>query len=131
VKSATQRPFIVGGLFLTGLFVLIGVVVLSVNGGTHPGQPPLAITIKAKDVQFDVDTITARVGQPVTIRLENADDMDHGFNIDELNVQSAVIGPRQATSLSFTPAQAGTYHFYCPLPGHAGLGMVGTLQVIP
>ena len=131
MKSSTLRPFIVGGLFLTGLFVLIGFVVVSVHGSVNPGQLPLAITIKAKDVQFDMDTITARVGQPVTIRLENNDDMDHAFTIDELNVQSAVIGPRHVTTVSFTPAQAGTYHFYCPMPGHAGLGMVGTLQVIP
>ena len=29
----------------------------------------------------------------------------------------------------FTAARAGTYHYLCPLPGHAEMGMVGTFVV--
>ena len=32
---------------------------------------------------------------------------------------------------TFTPAQAGTYVYYCDTPGHKDAGMKGTLTVTP
>ena len=34
-----------------------------------------------------------------------------------------------AGTLTFTASTAGTYHYLCPVPGHAQKGMVGTFQV--
>jgi plastocyanin len=130
VKSSTLRPAFAGGLFLAGIFIIFGLVALVWRGSANTIQPLRTITIKANDVQFDADTVTASVGQPITIRFENDDNMDHALSIDALNVQSDEIKPHQTTSITFTPQKAGTYPFYCPLPGHAALGMVGTLQVV-
>ncbi len=130
MKASTLRPAFAGGLFLAGIFIVFGLVALvSRSGAQVAGQSTQTITIKANDVQFDVDTVTASVGQTVTIRFENDDNMDHALSIDALNVQSVEVKPHGTTSITFTPQKAGTYPFYCPLPGHAALGMVGTLQV--
>lgn len=131
MKPPISRLLVGVALFLVSLAVLFLVVMRSPGSSASVEQPPLTITIKAKDLRFDVDTITAKVGQPVTIRLENDDDMDHAFSIEALNVQSEKIGSHKITSVTFTPQQAGTYQFRCPLPGHAQLGMIGTLSVVP
>lgn len=93
-------------------------------------QPTSTVTIKMTDLRFDADTIAAKAGQPLTIQIENDDTMDHAFSLDGANIQTDDIRPRQATSITFTPSKAGTYAFYCPVVGHAGLGMVGTLEVV-
>ena len=34
-----------------------------------------------------------------------------------------------AATITFTPSASGTYHYPCPVPGHAEKGMTGTLIV--
>jgi uncharacterized cupredoxin-like copper-binding protein len=34
-----------------------------------------------------------------------------------------------AATVSFTAATLGTYHYLCPVPGHARNGMTGTFAV--
>ena len=76
---------------------------------------------------FEPDAITIRAGSPATIVLENQDTIPHTFVIDELNVHEA-IEPGELTTVLIT-ADAGTYTFYCELPGHREGGMEGTLTV--
>ncbi|MBA3867723.1 MAG: cupredoxin domain-containing protein [Anaerolineae bacterium] len=123
-------------------FMLIGVVVLIIAGvagfllwrtssnNAVAASNATVITITAKDTMFDLSTITVKVGQPVTIRLVNADDMDHQFSVNDLNVHSDQIGPNQTTEVTFTPSQIGDYEFICSYSHHAQLGMVGTLKVV-
>ena len=121
------RLFVAGVL---GLVVIVGAIVFVSSGSANAGQAAQTLTVKMADLSFGPDTITLKAGQPVTIELENDDSMVHAFSIDTLNVQSDVIGAHQASSVTFTPAQAGTYQFYCPMPGHVEYGMIGTLQVV-
>ncbi len=39
------------------------------------------------------------------------------------------ITPGQSGSVTFTPDQAGTYYYLCPVPGHTDLGMWGMVIV--
>lgn len=97
--------------------------------GTGGGGSPLAVTIKAEDIKFDTPTITAKVGQAVTVTLNNTGALDHSFIIDELNVKIENVKPGATGSTTFTPSAAGTYTFYCNVPGHKEAGMTGTLTV--
>jgi uncharacterized cupredoxin-like copper-binding protein len=76
---------------------------------------------------FKPSALTIRAGVPATIVLENQDTVPHTFVIDELNINEAV-EPGELTTVSIT-AEAGTYTFYCELPGHREAGMEGTLTV--
>ncbi len=47
---------------------------------------------------------------------------------DELDLHISVeAGGRQ--TVTFTPAEAGRYEFFCTVPGHRDGGMIGTLVV--
>ncbi len=86
--------------------------------------------VVSEDFKFDTAELHAKVGQTVALRLDNADDGPHSFDIDELNVHTAM--PSNAVSLAvFTPEQPGRYTFYCAVGTHAEAGMVGTLIVEP
>lgn len=98
-----------------------------------PGIIDVAIDMKG----FDRESIRVRAGEPVTIRLTSLDGpfhLDgggkHQFAIDELGVD--IIAPaRGSASATFTPAEAGTYVFYCDVccGGRANPSMRGQLVV--
>ncbi len=96
------------------------------DDGTIP--PPLAVTIYAQDIKFDMTTMTAKVDQPVTLTYINQGVIDHGFKIEGL-VEETNIKPGQTATIEFTPTKAGEYRYICAVPGHEPAGMVGTLLV--
>jgi plastocyanin len=104
--------------------------------GLLPGVSPEALAalpeLTAKDYLFDQPTITAKVGETVALRLENADTSTHYLDIDELNVHALMPAGKSNVAL-FKPTQPGTYTFYCrPHADKASrAGMVGTLIVEP
>jgi rusticyanin len=96
--------------------------------------------------------ITVPAGAHVRIVLVNADaDMAHGLVITASDARSAWMPMMAAApafsgsalwflgsptsagmhegTLTFTAAAAGTYHYLCPVPGHAQKGMAGTFTV--
>ena len=102
--------------------------------GVLPGVSPETLAalpaLTAKNYLFDQPTITAKVGETVVLRLDNADTSTHYLDIDELNVH-ALIPAGKSNMTIFKPTQPGTYTFYCH--PHADkttrTGMVGTLIV--
>jgi uncharacterized cupredoxin-like copper-binding protein len=49
--------------------------------------------------------------------------------IDALNVKLEHVQPGQTATVSFTSTAAGTYEYYCDVPGHKDAAMKGTLTV--
>jgi plastocyanin len=63
----------------------------------------------------------------VTVAVRNRDLFWHTFTIDRLGVDvRAPVGSLRTASFE---AEPGTYSYYCRIPGHAALGMRGTLTV--
>jgi plastocyanin len=123
-------------LALTAL-VLGGILTTAIQPrGLLPGFSPEALAtlprLKAKDYLFDQAEITAKVGETVVIRLDNADASTHYLDIDELNVHTLIPAGKSNVAL-FKPTQPGTYTFYCHphADKDARTGMVGTLVVAP
>lgn len=115
-----------------GTLVLIAAIVLVAlqpwSSSVH-ATPDQTVTITLHNMHFVADRPSVAAGQPVTIVLENHDTMNHQFAIDALGVSSPVVGPGGTTSVTFTPSSPGDYEYRCPMPGHADLGLVGTLHV--
>jgi plastocyanin len=88
--------------------------------------PAGALVVETTNVAFVPETLQARGGE-VTVALRNRDLFWHTFTIDALGVdlRSPVGRVRTATF----EARPGRYSFYCAIPGHATLGMRGTLTV--
>jgi plastocyanin len=84
------------------------------------------VTIKAHDIGYDANKITASPGA-LEITLVNTGQELHTFTIDKPHVSIVANGGQtKSGSVTFT---AGTYTFYCTTPGHRAAGMQGQLVV--
>jgi plastocyanin len=97
--------------------------------GTSGGGGGQTIDVAASDFMFAPADLQADAGD-VTINLTNDGQSDHALEIEGNGVEEETdtIPPGESTSLTLT-LEDGTYEIYCPVDGHKGLGMVGTLTV--
>jgi uncharacterized cupredoxin-like copper-binding protein len=105
----------------------------------EPGASPAAgancVVIEMMDIKFSVNTVTIPANQPVTIVLHNSGVTTHNFsitdhnnpNVENLNI-SVTVDPGQTQQVTVN-APAGTYYFFCNVPGHEAAGMWGWLIV--
>ncbi|HEY7035528.1 MAG TPA: cupredoxin domain-containing protein [Thermomicrobiales bacterium] len=85
------------------------------------------ITVELVDVAFRPERLAIPAGTVVTVSLLNTGKLLHNFNVDALNIsQDVAAGTTRRITID---APAGTYQFYCNVPGHKESGMVGTLVV--
>lgn len=127
--------------------------------GHHDLLVPLAApaALHLKGMQWEIDglinpTVVVPSGARVTVDLVNADQgYLHGFEVTTARapfgemamMQGAVAFPgafimpispeshggAPHAQTVFTTTASGTYSYICPVPGHAALGMAGTLRV--
>jgi plastocyanin len=88
--------------------------------------PPGALLVETRNVAFVPTALTARGGK-VTVAVRNRDLFWHTFTVDALKLDLKVPVGRLRTAT--VDARPGTYRFYCRIPGHATVGMRGTLTV--
>lgn len=74
---------------------------------------------------FVQETLTAPAGE-ITLKLTNDAPVQHNIAVEE-TVSETVQDGGQAEITVTLPA--GTYEYYCEVPGHRQAGMVGTLTV--
>lgn len=114
-----------------------GIVVAACGGGAA-SQPPAnsqpaasasqpsgtEISIDATEFAFDPGTISIPAGVAETVTLVNKGTIEHDITVDALSVKiHAGVGDTVSGTVT---AAAGTYEFYCSIPGHKEAGMVGT-----
>jgi nitrous-oxide reductase len=86
------------------------------------------VKVLGNHFRYDPPALSISSAGSTTISLVNGDVVEHDLTIDELDFQIAVaIG--QTSEGTLTDTEAGTYEFYCTIPGHKEAGMVGTLVV--
>ena len=96
------------------------------------GSSSLAIAANSSgSLSYDKKTLSAKAGK-VTITMTNMSPIGHNITIQQ-GTSGAVLGSTPTfqggtKSVSLT-LKAGTYTFYCSVPGHRAGGMVGTLTV--
>jgi plastocyanin len=86
-----------------------------------------AVTVESYDIYFEPSALSIPAETDVTVSLPNDGVTLHNFSIDALGI-SVDIAPG-ATEETVINAPAGTYEYYCNVPGHKPAGMVGTLTV--
>jgi plastocyanin len=87
------------------------------------------IEIASFDIYFEPKEVTIPADTDVAVSLPNKGVSAHNFSIDALGI-SVDLPPGETQTVTIN-APAGTYEFYCNVPGHKEAGMVGTLVVSP
>jgi len=97
-----------------------------------PAASPVAgegdVTVTMIDIDFEPSQFTIPADTDVVVFLPNEGQLEHNFTVDELGVASETIPGGETTTVTIN-APAGTYEYYCSVPGHREAGMVGTLLV--
>jgi plastocyanin len=92
------------------------------SGGTVSLQP------KGDQLLFDTNTLTAKAGK-VTVDFTNDSAIAH--NVTLINSANKTLGETPTfdggTKSFNVTLKAGTYTYYCSVPGHRAAGMQGTL----
>lgn len=108
-------------LTLVGIVLLAGLLAAC-------STPTLKVNLIANDIEWNITTINAKVGQPIEITITNAGALDHDLVIEELGVD-LLLAPGDTEVVTVTPDHAGTIEYICSIPGHEEAGMVGEIIV--
>ncbi len=84
--------------------------------------------LEAGDMYFEPDALSAPAGE-IEITLENVGGVEHDFVVEEAGDELVVHSDPGETNTGTIELEAGTYTFYCDVPGHREAGMEGTLEV--
>lgn len=126
---------------LLGVAVLLTAACTGSGAGTANASVPAAVAADgtqqvtlnvASGMSFDPSTITVHAGQPIELTLQNTGDQQHDFSLGSGASEPVKITVQggQTASGTFTIDKPGTYSFDCSVPGHAMLGMRGTINAV-
>lgn len=109
------------------------------------------VAVEMKDIAFAQTEIALETGELVEIVLTNTGVVAHDFTIAKIDADHAVHGDHDPVAghdehgdelalhqaleagdeieMRLRVHEAGTYEYYCTVPGHKEAGMVGTLTV--
>jgi nitrite reductase (NO-forming) len=74
--------------------------------------------------------LEAKVGDIVTINLMSGEGAEHNLLLPDFNVDSGhVVGQGKTVSVTFGADRAGSFAYFCDLPGHREAGMEGLFEV--
>jgi uncharacterized cupredoxin-like copper-binding protein len=99
-------------------------------GGGAPGAVKLSANPTGA-LKFNVSTLHAKAGS-VTLELTNpaSSGLPHGIAVEGHGIdKDSKIVKAGGTATVTVDLKAGTYDFYCPVPGHKAGGMQGKLIV--
>jgi uncharacterized cupredoxin-like copper-binding protein len=117
-----------------GALAVAGVTagILATGGAASPvaAKAPAAtvrITVKASEFKFALSRRTVPAGSKVIFTVINKGKVSHDFKIAGKKTKSLLPGKKATLTVTFK--KKGKYAYVCTLPGHAKLGMKGTLGV--
>jgi uncharacterized cupredoxin-like copper-binding protein len=98
-----------------------------------PAAGAHAITVGETEYKLTPATPSVKSGT-VTITAKNNGAIAHAVEVEGggaggKDAKSATISPGQSTTLTVALKSGKTYTWYCPIDGHRGLGMKGTIKV--
>ena len=115
----------------------IAIAALAAGALAVPVSAGAATPIKVSEKEFSISGVpkTLKHGVKYTVTLTNKGKYPHDMLFDGKKVHDVgvhnknAVAPGKSASFSVTFPQAGTYHFYCAIKGHAAKGMKGNVTV--
>ena len=86
------------------------------------------VTLTTTEWAFGPETMTVKLGEPVTIVLVNDGYIEHDVEVAAFGLHLHA-QPGAVMKGSFVPDRVGTFEFVCTIAGHKEAGMEGTLVV--
>ncbi len=95
------------------------------------GDPAMAFVGVGGTIEGVVNPeLIANVGDTVRLTVVNGDPVAHDLKIDEFSVYTGeLLTDEQSATVEFIVTQPGEFNYYCSVPGHRQIGMVGILRV--
>lgn len=87
-----------------------------------------AIAVSAKEFSYEPKEIKVEAGKPATISLKNGGAVEHDITLDSPAFKLGAL-PTKTGEATLTMPTAGSYTYYCSVPGHQQAGMEGTVTV--
>jgi uncharacterized cupredoxin-like copper-binding protein len=90
-----------------------------------------AIAIGETEFKLDPSSVKVDAAGTVTFRVTNNGSIDHALEVEGQGVEekTEAIKPGETAELTLDLSKEGSYEIYCPIDGHRGQGMEGTLTV--
>jgi len=104
------------------------------GGGSKSNSGSVLQTIQVSEKEYSLNPSTITVAKPGTYAFEvtNEGKITHAFTIEAgeggKEVKSGDIQPGSHKTVKYTFAAGASYQMYCPIDGHKGLGMAGTIR---
>ncbi len=93
---------------------------------TIEGASAVAVTLD--DFTISPAQVVIAEGEPTNLIVTNTGAVPHDFSVPDLGI-SVVVPPGETVTTGVPAQPIGTYDTVCTVPGHASIGMVGTLVV--
>ena len=134
-----QLHFLVGGVSLLVIAIafspmILGAMSRSTLAQAQVAAPPPAnlstnVTITATEFKFSPTSFQVPRGRKVTFTLDNRGVVEHDLTFQSAGL-SLTAKPGQTATADATFDKAGTFDFFCSIPGHKDAGMKGTMMVV-
>jgi plastocyanin len=103
------------------------------SSNTSTGGGPVQQTIQISEREYSLDPATVTVSKTGTyeFRVTNKGTIAHALEVEGNGVEEKIgdIQPGASATLRVALTKDGSYELYCPLDGHRGQGMQGTVTV--
>lgn len=132
-KLLTSRQ--IAGAFVLMLCALVGI------GGVQPistamagnaAQAPRQVEIALKEWEITPKTLEFQAGERVVFNIKNDGQFGHALEVSNsaMHLHSATVRGGESTTLEVTFEYGGKYSLLCPIPGHAGQGMIAEANIV-
>lgn len=112
---------------------IAGMTLILAGCGGEEGAEPAAgaatgsVEVEAGDLYFEPEELSATAGE-IEFTLVNTGAVEHDLVIEEAGDTEVVLAAPGETATGSIELEAGTYTYYCSIPGHRST-MEGTLEV--
>ncbi len=120
-----------GMALLALVFSIVAIAIASADhgGGIAPATSAarVVVAVTVKEFAFVPQALSATAG-PVTFHIKNTGAVTHNMSVEGAG-KSPDVAPGESVTWDVGVLAAGTYTVECPISGHVGAGMIGTLTV--